>query len=299
MAVVKADGYGHGLAESAQGRPRGRRRLARRRHHRRGPRAPRGRRHRTGALLAHRPRRRLGRGDRAGRRRDRLLRGRAGRGRSPPDRRARVQIKVDTGLNRGGAPRRRWRDLFAAASGHGRTTGAGRHRHLVALLLQRRAGRPGQRRPGGGVPGRPRPGRRAPGCELEVRAPRQLRGRDPAAELQARPGAGRHRVVRPRPGARRHRRHRAAAGDDGPSQPRHGQARRRRRCGLLRPHLGRRPPDHARPGARPGTPTGSRGSAATAPRSRSPGGDAGSAAGSAWTSSSSTSTATTPAPGPR
>ena len=32
--------------------------------------------------------------------------------------------------------------------------------------------------------------------------PRQLRGRDPAAELAARPGPGRHRGVRPRPGPR-------------------------------------------------------------------------------------------------
>ncbi len=34
------------------------------------------------------------------------------------ERQARVQIKVDTGLNRGGAPREAWTDLFATAAGH-------------------------------------------------------------------------------------------------------------------------------------------------------------------------------------
>ena len=64
MVVVKADGYGHGMVEAAHGRARGRGALARRRHDRGGAPAPRGRRHRPAAVLADRPGRRLGRGDR-------------------------------------------------------------------------------------------------------------------------------------------------------------------------------------------------------------------------------------------
>ncbi|MBS2939273.1 alanine racemase [Nocardioides sp. J2M5] len=48
---------------------------------------------------------------------------------------ARVQLKVDTGLSRGGASRDRWRDLFAAAAGHeraGRIRVTGLWSHLAA-----------------------------------------------------------------------------------------------------------------------------------------------------------------------
>ena len=76
---------------------------------------------------------------------------------------ARVQLKVDTGLSRGGAPRsgvaaplRRRERPRAAGADH-------RHRDLVALRRQRRARPPRQRRPGGGLPRGARPGRRRPG----------------------------------------------------------------------------------------------------------------------------------------
>ena len=59
MTVVKADGYGHGLVESAAGRAGRRRRLARRRGARGGAGAAGGRRHRPGAELADRARRGL------------------------------------------------------------------------------------------------------------------------------------------------------------------------------------------------------------------------------------------------
>ena len=97
MAVVKADGYGHGMVRGRPRRPRGRRRMARRGHARRGARPARVRRHRPAAVLAHRPgrgvRRRLAVGDvdvtaysvdRA--RRDRRRRARAGRRRASSSR---------------------------------------------------------------------------------------------------------------------------------------------------------------------------------------------------------------------
>ena len=172
------------------------------------------------------------------------------------------------------------------------------HRHLVALLLQRRARRPGERRPGEAVrrgarrrrppPGwtprsgtwpTPRPRSCGPSARLDlVRCGIASYGLDPA------PG------VTPPLGL--------VPGDDRPRRPGDGQAGRGRGGRLLRPHLDRR---RARPGSawsRSGTPTGCRGSAATGPRSGSAAGGARSAAGSAWTSSSSTSTATTPAPAP-
>ena len=65
---------------------------------------------------------------------------------------ARVQIKVDTGLNRGGCPARGLAGPVRDGVGLPGRRQDPRHRHLVALLLQRRAGRPGQRRPGDGVP---------------------------------------------------------------------------------------------------------------------------------------------------
>ena len=91
---------------------------------------------------------------------------------------ARVQLKVDTGLSRGGAAARRlarrWSRAAAAAE---RGRAAAGHRHLVALRLQRRARPPGQRRPGGRVPRRARAVAAAAGLRPRGAPPRQLGGR--------------------------------------------------------------------------------------------------------------------------
>ena len=129
MAVVKADGYGHGMVEVGRRRPRRRRRLARRGDHRGGARAAGRRRPRPAAVLAQRsrattspPRSRPG--------------SRSPPTRSPSSRRsrrpgpARVQLKVDTGLSRGGAPRSEWQHLFAVRE-RPRAAGAD-HRHRAS-----------------------------------------------------------------------------------------------------------------------------------------------------------------------
>ena len=294
MTVVKADGYGHGLAESARAARDG------------------------GAdwlgvatideALALRAAGDTGRvlcwltvpGDdwaaaiERGRRRDRLLRRRARRHRRHRPTGAGCSSR-STPASTAAAPRSptgptSW-PAASAAEDDGSWTS---HRHLVALLLQRRAGRPGERRPGGGVPGRARPGRRAPGssprCGTSPTPRPRSCGRAPGSTWCA--SASRRTASTRRPASPRDLGLRA--GDDGPRQPRHGQARRGGRRGLLRPHLDRRPRDDARAGAgrvRRRPPAVGR-----QPR-RGPGrqaGDARSGAGSAWTSSSSTSTATTP-----
>ena len=91
------------------------------------------------------------------------------------------------------------------------------HRHLVALLLQRRARRPGQRRAGAAVPRGASTLARAPGW-----SPRCAHLANSAAAI-LRPSSRldlvrvRHRVVRPRPGARRDTGDLGPApGDDGP-----------------------------------------------------------------------------------
>ena len=66
-------------------------------------------------------------------------------------RRARMQLKVDTGLSRGGATAADWPGVVAAALAAARRGRRRGHRHLVALRLRRRARPPGQRRPGAGV----------------------------------------------------------------------------------------------------------------------------------------------------
>ena len=193
------------------------------------------------------------------------------------------------GLSRGGAPAGDWPALFAAAAGlerDGRITVTGVWSHFSS---QRRARRPGERRAGGRLPGGARRGRagRAP---TRGAAPRQLGRRDPAAELAARPGAGRHRGVRPRPGARPHARPRPGPGDDGPGPPGDGQARRGGRRGLLRPDLDRRARDERSAWCPSGYGDGVlRVGRQHAPRSGSRRAPAGRGAGSAWTSSSSTS----------
>ena len=139
-------------------------------------------------------------------------------------------------------PARAVAGVVARASGASEEPSWRDHRHLVALLLQRRAGRPGQRRPGGSVPARrstwpPAPGSSPRSRHLANSAAAILR---PSSRL--RPGPRRHRDLRPRPGARRHPRPRAASRDDRPRQPGDGQARR-----------GRAPRS---PTAAPGSPTG-------------------------------------------
>ena len=123
---------------------------------------------------------------------------------------AHVQLKVDTGLSRGGAPRAEWASLFAAAAAHEAPDGSGspasgrtswpatspahptndaqEAAFREALALAAEAGlRP-----------------RGP-------PPRQLRRRDPAPVVPLRPGPLRHRDLRPRPGSRRRPRGSACA----------------------------------------------------------------------------------------
>ena len=93
--------------------------MARRRHDRRGARAACRRRHRPGALLARRPRRGLRRRRSPPTSTSPPTRSpswpRWPPGPPPPGRPARLQLKVDTGLSRGGAPLATWDDVVAEA----------------------------------------------------------------------------------------------------------------------------------------------------------------------------------------
>ena len=117
-------------------------------------------------------------------------------------RQARVQLKVDTGLNRGGAPLRRGTTVRGRVRPPARpqdpdVTGIWSHFSSSdepddpANDAQEAAFHDALDLAAGC---RARGARGAP--------PRQLRGGDPATQLQAGPGARRHRVVRPRPGTR-------------------------------------------------------------------------------------------------
>ena len=117
MAVVKADGYGHGAVDVARTALGERRHLARRLHPRRGRRAARRRHRRPGALLAAPARRGL----RAcgGRRVDLGVSSRAEldgvvAGARRAGRPARVHLKIDTGLSRNGCPPDAWGELLDA-----------------------------------------------------------------------------------------------------------------------------------------------------------------------------------------
>ena len=153
---------------------------------------------------------------------------------------ARVQLKVDTGLSRGGAPMADWPALVAAArageeDGTWRVTGIWSHfaasdepdhpandaQEAVfreALAIAEEAG-----------------------LRPEVRHLANSAAAHPAPVGPVRPGPLRARVVRPRPRARPHPRPRAAPGDDRARHARPGQAARRRRL--------------ASPTATPGPPT--------------------------------------------
>ena len=159
-----------------------------------------------------------------------------------------VQLKVDTGLSRGGAPAPtgptcspppagQERAARSGSPGSGPTSPAATSPTTPPTTPRRRA-----------FERRARPGR---GGRARARGapPRQLRGRDPAPERPLRPGPVRHRVVRPRPRARPHPRPRRWIGPAMTAArlrpARAGQADRRRRRRLLRPHLARRAADHA------------------------------------------------------
>ena len=213
-----------------------------------------GRRHRPDPDLAGRAGRGLRRRDRGGRRRHGVHR-RPGRARSRPRPgcsacAARVQLKVDTGLSRGGATER---DVAGARRGRGRRrAGRGRagDRHLVALRLQRRARPPGQRRAGEGVRAGAQGRRRASAIEPEVRHLSNSAGallRPWSAYDLVRCGIASYGLS-PAPDVVDRRGARPGAGDDRARPARAGQAGARRRGRLLRPHLDRRARHDRRPG---------------------------------------------------
>ena len=249
MAVVKADGYGHGLLPSRTRRRRGGGDLARHGDRVRGARAARGRDRHAHPVLALDAGR--GRGDRRGRRRRhrperqqpvavgrrQRCRGtaRAARPRPPQDRhRAVAQRCVRRGLAR---PRRR--------CGEGRARGRGRG--VEPLRLRRRAGSSDDRPSDQRIPRRARRrrgGRRASGGA----ASGELRGHAHAARRALRPRPARHRGVRPDARAAGERL-RARPGDDPARVDRVGETGRCRRGRVVRAHLHDRPRDDAR--ARP------------------------------------------------
>ena len=143
---------------------------------------------------------------------------------------ARVHLKADTGLSRGGATAADWPAVLAAAS-----AGAGRRQHrrrrrLVAFRLGGRAGQPvdrgAARRVQGGPGGRGERGHHPAGA-----AHRQHRGRARRAAGPLRPGADRRRQLRPGHAARRGAGV-AAARDDaaGPAGAREAGSRRAPGC---------------------------------------------------------------------
>ena len=197
---------------------------------------------------------------------------------------ARVHLKIDTGLSRGGAPAADWPELvtaaakaeaagdveligiwshFAYADAPGHPTIARQVAEFAdAVEVARRLGR--------------RPAAAAPG---------QLGGHADPAGRPLRPGPPGHRGLRPDPGARRTR-HGLRPAMTLRAAGRAGQAGPRRPGRLLRARLHDRPGDRLWRWSRSGTPTGCR---ATRPRSArccSAGRRRTIAGRSAWTSSS-------------
>ncbi len=169
-----------------------------------------------------------------------------------PDRRhrtnPRVQLKVDTGLSRGGAALADWAAAGGARSRAREERPGSHHRRLVALRVQRRARPSGERRAAGPLRGGAAdcPRRRS---AARSAPPRELGRRDPAAQQPVRRGARRPGVVRPRPRPRHPPRHRPPPGDDRARPARPEQADHERRGRLLRPHLGRPRGHDGGPGA--------------------------------------------------
>ena len=167
------------------------------------------------------------------------------------------------------------------------------HRPLVAPRLRRRARPPGQRRPGGAPSARRSRSPSEAGLAARAPPPRQLRGRDPAAQRALRRRALRHRdataSTRPRrsPTALDLRPAMTVRADlalvkhlDAGDSVSYGHTWTADRA------------HHRRPGARSGYGEGVPRAASNAPRSPSTASAARSAAGSAWTRCSSTSAAT-------
>ena len=246
MAVVKADGYGHGLLPAARAAQARWRHLARYRPAARGGRAARRGGRGPDPHLAARPGQRL---------------------RAPPSTRdidvggvrpwalddivaaaratgrtARVHLKVDTGLGRNGAYGQDFLDLVAAARLHeaeGAVRVVGVWSHFAYAdepehPTVRRAAR-GLR--GGG------PGRRGGRLHARGPAPGELRRHPHQRVRPLRPGAPRHRRLRtvPRPAARRPRGLRADPGHDRRRAAVPGEARPGRPGGVVRPRLHHRP----------------------------------------------------------
>ena len=161
---------------------------------------------------------------------------------------ARVHLKVDTGLSRNGASRRR-----LAGPGRGRRDAAGgrhgrRRRRLEPPRPRRRAGRADHGPADRGVRRRPRRGR-GRGSHPALASPGQLGGPAHRARHPLRPGAGRHRRLRPGPGRRRYPRFGAPARDDAARAGRCRQAGARGHRRLLRPPLRDDDGHHPRAGA--------------------------------------------------
>ena len=152
---------------------------------------------------------------------------------------ARLQLKVDTGLSRGGSTMDCWPTLVVAARDAevaGRATVTGIWSHFACSDepdhpsndVQERNFRQALdvARPGGPATGGP--------------APRQLGGGDPAPECSFRPREVWDRQLRSRPGTWPDRTRLPDAGDDGPGRTGGGQAHRKGSRSLLRAQLDRR-----------------------------------------------------------
>ncbi len=141
---------------------------------------------------------------------------------------ARVQLKVDTGLARGGAERDDWEDVLRCRPGRrgSRRTGPSPVSGRTSRVPTSPTTRPTTPRRSAfrqaldaGRGGRPAPRAATPG---------QLGGDAAAPVVPVRCRALRHRDLRPRPGAGRRARHRPAPGDDRPRPAGVGEARRGR-----------------------------------------------------------------------
>ena len=127
---------------------------------------------------------------------------------------ARVQLKIDTGLSRGGSTAEHWPERARRRPGRrgrrrldGRPASGRTSRRQTSLTTRPTTSR--------SAPSATR-SRRGRACRPAPRGPppRQLRRRPPAAEQPVRPGPLRHRLLRPRPSARPQPRSRPGAGDD-------------------------------------------------------------------------------------